>query len=326
MRIVLFPNSSGASFWRLLHPAKYLRRQGVEIVVPTNGITEDIVQWGDVFVLQGTVDKHGIALLHAYQQEKGKKIVVDCDDWLEVEEDNPHKLEHSIAQASTVVGITLEIADLVTTTTEYLATKLRRFNKNVLVLPNYMDMETWLVESPKKKHDQIRIGWAGSLTHIKDLELVIGVLEKLMDKYPVKLIFMGDPRVRDFFTNKSGVECMLGVPFENYPKRLHGLGLDIGIVPLRDTEFNKCKSYIKPLEYGINGIPSVVSGVQPYKELGEKVYLVDHPSEWIENLEMLVQDASLREEVGEEMKKYVLEKYNLKDHAGRWFDAYSSLA
>jgi len=327
MRVVMFPNGSGASYWRLYHPAKYIKQMGLEVIVPTGGITEEIAQWGDVFVLQGTVDKEGIALLHTYQQEKGKKIVVDCDDWVEVEADNPHKKEHDIADAATVFSIVLGIADLVTTTTPYLASKLRRFNKNVIVLPNYMDIDTWLIQTPKKKHDQIRIGWAGSVTHIKDLETVIDVLERLMGKYPqIKFIFMGDPRVREFFDRKDRVECMLGVPFENYPKRLHGLGLDIGIVPLRDTEFNRCKSYIKPLEYGINGIPSVVSAIEPYKELGERVYLVNHPSEWVENLEMLIQDPKLREDVGEEMKRHIVEQYSIKDHAKAWFDAYSSLA
>lgn len=328
MNIAMWPNPSGSRFWRLEDPAKYLQRKGIDARIITTGITEDIAKWADIYVLQGTVDKEGIALLYTYQQEFGKKIVVDQDDLPEIEDDNPHKKEHEATNALEITKILLEIADMVTTTTEYLADRLRKYNKNVVVLPNSLDLERW--DIPKLTNNskrEIRIGWAGSITHLKDLESIVKPLTRLLkENNKVKLVLCGDPRLKDLFPGLN-VECMLGVPFEFWPSKLSGLRLDIGLAPLRNSEFNKCKSPIKFYEYSIMKIPGVYSPtVYNFRGFDNKFGMICYSqNQWYHCLKNMIEYPILRQDIVSNAYPYVKTRKGLKKNINLWVKAYKSL-
>ena len=328
MKIAMWPNSSAARFWRLEDPAKYLQKKGIDARIITTGITEEVAQWADVYVLQGTVDTQGIALLHAYQKECGKKIVVDQDDLPEIEEDNPHRKEHEATNALEITKILLGIADLVTTTTDYLAQNLAKYCQNVKVLPNCLDLERWDVPKlTNTSKDEIRIGWAGSITHLKDLEYVRKPLVKLLrgDKR-IKLVLCGDLRLKSMFEGLN-VECMLGVPFEFWPTKLSGLRLDIGIAPLRNSEFNKCKSPIKFYEYSIMKVPGVYSPtVYNFRGFDNKFGMVcSSQAQWYRCLKNMVEHPVLREDIVSNSYAYVKARKGLNKNINLWVKVYQAL-
>lgn len=169
----------------------------------------------------------------------------------------------------------------------------------------------------------------GSVTHMDDLMLVIKPLMDTLLEHPnVKLIFMGETRIRDHFHPlESRVETYLGVPFDSYPQKLHGLRLDIGLAPLGTSFFNKSKSYIKLLEYGICGVPAICSWTEPYKSVmkHEKTgYIVRKNTNWLNYLDILVTNKKLRNKLGKNAYKNTL-RYDLAKRIHLWDDAYSSL-
>lgn len=328
MRITYCPNESGSRYWRLEHPFKYLdREEGFDIRLG-NGINEDEVRNSDVYVLQSCVDKAGIGLLYAYQQERGLKIVVDVDDHLEVDKDNPHFIEHENAKAYEVIKTTVEIADMVTTTTPYLKRYLDTLNKNVVVLPNYMDMEFWDGEVLPNTSNEIRIGYLGSMTHYEDVKHIRESLLTILEAHPeVKLILVGDLRYRDLFEGFN-VDVQLGVPFENYPSKLRGLRLDIGIAPLQEKRFNNYKSPIKAMEYGLCGIPVVASRTRFYQDFleeGKDGYLAYRYIDWWAPLEALITNEKRRKRMGKALRAKVEKECSLADKIHLWKDAYNSL-
>jgi len=316
MKIAVWTNPSAAAYWRLIDPLR--RMKGFDVRIIESGITEEIAKEADIYVLQSCVDMEGIALLYQHQQENGKKIVVDTDDYLELNEDNPHAIEHKIANAKEIIIKTLEIADAVTTTTDYLANKLKKYNKNIYVLPNYMDMERWAGRVSRNTSSKVRIGWVGSMTHKADIELVAEDLKKVLDRGKSELVLVGDIRFREVFKGYR-VESMLGVPFGVYPMKLRGLQLDIGIAPLVDNEFNRCKSNIKALEYGLLGIPAVLSDVEPYKSFGDFV-----STNWVERLNELVENKELRLKEGKKLQEQTSE-YDLSKHVKKWEEVYRNV-
>ena len=211
MKIAAFPNNSGSRYWRLEGPFKYLRRKGHDArVITEGGITDEVAQWADIVVLQSCVDKRGIALLHAYQQERGLKLIVDADDFYELNDDNPHAKAHEVLDSAAVVSTTMELATMVTTTTPYLAEKIRPLNKNTFALANSMDLDIW--DLPKRKNDgrALRVGWAGSITHLDDLRLLEDPLRRLASEIKnLQLVFVGDPRIKEVLTGLP-VEVVLG--------------------------------------------------------------------------------------------------------------------
>ena len=320
-KIVGFPNPSAASYWRIRDPFRYLEKLGHTVGVSEVGITQDIADEADIYVLQGIVDMDGIAMLYEQQQERGKKIIVDCDDWLEVPEDNPHKKEHEISKAVEIIKKTMEIADLVTTTNENLAEKLKEINPNVRIISNFIDLDRFSGER-FEENSRLKIGWMGSMTHYKDLELVAPAIKQIMDKYPVDFVMMGDPRLKNLFPDHS-VECQLGVPFEYYPQKLRSLRIDIGICPLVDSIFNRAKSNIKAMEFGSLKIPVVASKVSPYLDLEGVIPLVTE-GEWFKALELLILSREYRKDISRSLSNWTI-KHALHNNYNKWQNAIDSL-
>lgn len=122
----------------------------------------------------------------------GIKVIVDLDDyWLPTKE---HPIHSIIVQNKIHEKIVnnLREADYVTTTTKVFADEIRKINKNVVVFPNAIDPNEPQFKQPTEKSDRIRIGWLGGSSHLHDLLLLDGFVEKnssLSDK--VKYVLCG---------------------------------------------------------------------------------------------------------------------------------------
>ena len=66
-----------------------------------------------------------------------------------------------------------------TTTTEIFANEIRKFNKNVIVLPNAIDPKEPQFNQPTPPSDKIRVGWLGGSSHLHDLKLLDNMVNKL---------------------------------------------------------------------------------------------------------------------------------------------------
>ena len=75
-------------------------------------------------------------------------------------------------------------------------------------------------------------------------------------------------------------------------------GWDIGLAPLADTAFNRCKSAIKTLDYAALGLAVVASDVAAYRgSLADGpggMLAANRPDAWFAALSRLVRDAELR--------------------------------
>ena len=112
-------------------------------------------------------------------QSLGIIVIADIDDyWLPTKEHPIHQLimENKI---HTKIVENLKAADYVTTTTELFANEIRKFNKNVLVLPNAIDPKEPQFNEPTLPSDKIRVGWLGGSSHLHDLKLLDGMVSKL---------------------------------------------------------------------------------------------------------------------------------------------------
>lgn len=73
----------------------------------------------------------------------------------------------------------LKIARNITTTTSLFADEIKKLNKNVYVIPNAIDPKEKQFTPNLEKSDRLRIGWLGGSSHLKDLELLNGVVGRL---------------------------------------------------------------------------------------------------------------------------------------------------
>ena len=102
----------------------------------------------------------------------GIVVIVDLDDyWLPTKE---HPIHSIILQEKIHEKIIANIreASYVTTTTTLFADEIRKYNKNVIVLPNGINPDEPQFKEPTEKSDRIRIGWLGGSSHLHDLKLL----------------------------------------------------------------------------------------------------------------------------------------------------------
>ena len=119
-----------------------------------------------------------LSLINKLKSE-GIIVVGDIDDyWLPTKE---HPIQQLILQNKIHEKIfqNLKAASYVTTTTEIFANEIRKFNKNVTILPNAIDPQDPQYNEETIPSDKIRVGWLGGSSHLHDLKLLDGMVSKL---------------------------------------------------------------------------------------------------------------------------------------------------
>ena len=70
-----------------------------------------------------------------------------------------------------------------------------------------------------------------------------------------------------------------GVPLLNYASKFYNLNLQAVVAPIKKTEFNFCKSFIKTMECAALGIPLFATNCLPYNRVMDKDLLFDSSDE-----------------------------------------------
>ncbi len=112
-------------------------------------------------------------------KSNGIIVICDIDDyWLPTKEHPIHQLIVSNKLHEKIVA-NIKSSSYVTTTTEIFANEIRKYNKNVIVLPNAIDPNDQQYKEPTLPSEKIRVGWLGGSSHLHDLKLLDGFVSKL---------------------------------------------------------------------------------------------------------------------------------------------------
>jgi hypothetical protein len=327
-KITGFPlQDTGVGFYRIVQPLRFVKREKLanEIrITPFSGTNDPtkiasyqslkiptyndkllmrISGGADVIWTTMIFDELQIRRMLDLRKWSGAKWIVDIDDnMFDVTKDNPGY--KGVKAASDNIRLCLSLADGLTVSVPYLEKLYKPYNKNIHIIYNGIDMKEW--GYTRAKGSKIKIGWRGAYGHSQDFGLAAPALEKLMDRYDIEVHTFGvKPRFNKPFTHTEWVEL------PEYPKTLAGLGFDIAIVPLIDSNYNRCKSNLAVLENSALKTPVIASPTENQKDL--PILYADSNYEWYEKLEQLILDAKLRKSQGEKQFKFIQEKYNPKD-------------
>jgi len=109
----------------------------------------------------------------------GIVTIMDLDDyWLP----GPEHPAHSLVKQEKIdqhIKNNLKVAGHVTTTTSVYADLIKKLNPNVYVLPNSINPDESQFKAETLPSDKLRFGWLGGSSHLKDLELLKGTVNKL---------------------------------------------------------------------------------------------------------------------------------------------------
>jgi len=258
---------------------------------------------------------------------KRSKVIFDFDDSIWLLDTSPENKKFEFLKNSDKTKINIAHAHAVIAGNNYLADYAKQFNKNVIIIPTTIDTD-FHKPMDKKTHDssikKIVIGWSGSVSTIKHFEHSIPVLKTILAKYPnqLEIHVIGQ-------TQYSNSEIEVISKSWSSATEVEDLNaFDIGIMSLPDNEWANGKCGLKGLSYMACGIATVMSPVGVNKDIiqhGINGYLADTEEEWIQCLSTLIENQTMREDMGRKGRETVVQHYSVNANKGAYLNILKSL-
>jgi glycosyltransferase involved in cell wall biosynthesis len=316
----------GCGYYRMFLPSIALCRQGI----PAHLITTDrihLYNLANTLVIQRPADP-SIEGIVDEAKDRGIKVVFELDDDIWNLPDWNHAYPFWTTMRTGITTNILKKCNRAVTTTEPLANVLRKYNDDVIVVPNCV-FDHKYIDLPKKlKYDSdIIIAWIGSSFHQKDTEVFGSLIPTVFEKYSnIGMLFMGEPPPKELSPYFNRIISLPFVEPIYYHQILGSFQMHIGLAPLVECDFNRAKSAIKLLEYLYTTAFPICSDIDPYsnikKEMENSCMLVPTQQEragnlddWMDAIDFCVKNIDKVMEYAEEGKKFVLDRYNIETDA-----------
>ncbi len=327
-------NPGGQRYYRSTLPVKHLRKNFNNLEIDMDDAISSLDYDGYLY--------HRVAQPPVFLKKRGKKILWELDDDLwHIPDWSPAFETYRSAEVQSHLSWFLENADEIIVSTEPLAKEVRsRSKRPVTVLPNLIDLEIWRLEE-KWSGGEIKILWAGSPFHERDIEGISQPIEQLVREFDnIKVVFFGDlpTSMAEFHRvrwNSHGimaphkkyqgkVEFIQFQPIEFYFNTLQAIKADIALAPLFPCEFAEAKSNIKYVESSILGTVTLASNIAPYR--ATKAVLIEKQAQWYDAIKYMIQNHQKRAEISEIVKQDVLANWTWScPTAEKWYDFFKKI-
>ena len=310
-------DNGGSAFYRVIQPFMICKKLYDEVYYsPAGRVTYKLVNNSDVILIQRQEANSALEGM-AKQIKHGKILLTDIDDniW-SVPKDVIEMRQFWTKDKIQGFERTLKICHAVTTSTPFLAKIIKRFNKNVFVVPNLVNS----FEFSKPENRAIRIGWGGSTTHLPDFTPeFISVLLKLKKEYKdkIELVMMGITPLE--LIGHSTFYRFID-PYK-YLAFIRAVNLDIAIIPCANNFFNDARSNVKFLEWSAIKAATVSAPATSYLnciEHGITGFFAKKTNQWYEYLKLLIEDVDLRKKIGQNAFNYTHENYSVEKKSGQY--------
>ncbi|MCY1713491.1 hypothetical protein [Caproiciproducens galactitolivorans] len=297
----------------VLEPLKPLQEQGKCDVhfLQTKHIKKVDIAWCDIFICVRGFEYVSMKAAKAAKQAGRLVIYFLDDDLLNVPEDVGSKDYFSDESQKQALSEIINFCDMLWCVNPYLGEKYSRFGNKRWVMERVpVPLEHFSYE----EHGTISILYAGSSDHTPVIrEYITPVVRRLCEEFQglVSFTFIGaDPGL-------SGYENVEYIKFfedyEDYYSFLLQKRFDIGLAPVRTTEFYQCKYYNKFIEYTKIGAVGVYTNSLPYTLViqdGQNGFLCENTFEdWYNTLKKTIVDCDLRKRCAETAYNDLQEKF-----------------
>ncbi len=183
-------------------------------------------------------------------------------------------------------------------------------NVPVTVIPTCLDTVHYRPPDLRPLQRPVRIGWIGTSTNLKFLKALEGALRRLrFDGAPFQFIVCSD-RAPETWTKNLGVEFIRWSPEAELPFLQ---SLDIGVMPLDDTDWCRGKCSFKLIQYMAVGCAVVASPVGFNKDVvqhGKNGYLT-LGSDWYAPLNKLIFDDDERQRLAQAARTAAQSRFDI---------------
>lgn len=209
-------------------------------------------------------------------------------------------------------------AALVTCGNEAVGEYARQNCENVLIVPTSVDTDRFLPNKTRQNPKPV-VGWIGSPSTWAYVEAsVLGILEELVDQDKIDVLIVGA---------QAQAETRAGIRFKPWSEETEVAdiqSMDIGIMPLQNTNWARGKSGFKLIQYMACGLPVIASPVGANKKIvqhNESGSFAEDADEWRTALLTAVNNPKLRQSMGKEGRALAVSHYSLQTQAPKLCDA-----
>jgi glycosyltransferase involved in cell wall biosynthesis/SAM-dependent methyltransferase len=275
----------------------------------------------DVVVTQRTVINtlEKANRLITYCRDTGARLVFDLDDDLLFLPS--HHPEHELYDEFRPVGLRLAAeADEFWASTRSLADRFVGIAQRISVMPNQLDDRIWSAHDEDDSHPRrpVRFLYMGTPTHRPDFDqLIKPALSQLKrefgESFELDLIGVANEAAPGGEWNIPRRSAEIGNSYPAFVRWLQSLGgYDVGLAPLLDVVFNRCKSDIKWLEYSAMGLATIAANLPAYNESIEHertgLLAAADANGFREAMRRLIVDSELRRSLKRNASRLVEEK------------------
>ncbi len=264
-------DETGDSYYRMRWPGRHLAQQAPQWrVISLDARAAERFEWGRQADLLVVYQSHDVDLLPVLQdrRRRGLKTLVEYNDnFYSPASASPIFDQWSSPLLWQTYELFLREADGVLVTGPGLQQLLRdKTDRPIFVLENHLpDRPPDFDQLWSPVRDEIRLGWAGSLSHMADLLAAVPVFRRLLDRWPsLRLHLMGN----------QSIPSLLGLPSNRVRFTPWGTMDDyfrfwrevhVGVALMLDTPCNRCRSDIKAVEMAGSGVLPVLPRLLPYQ-------------------------------------------------------------
>jgi glycosyltransferase involved in cell wall biosynthesis len=252
-----------------------------------------------------------------------KKIIYDFDDAIWMKDPAGEQTFISRLKWQQKVGPICRWAYKVSCGNAYLRDYARQFNPYSFINPTTLDTEH-RHNRTRDQHQPARpiVGWTGTHTTLRHLDLVWPVLERLEQEgydFEFRVISNQPPAY-------VGLRALSYTPWRK-DTEIEDLGqFHLGLMPLVDDPWARGKCAFKALQYMALGMPALVSPVGMNTEVvqdGENGFVCATPEQWYAALRRLLADQNLRARQGAAARRTIVERYSVESNKENFLALFS---
>ncbi len=238
-----------------------------------------------------------------------RRVIYDIEDNIIVERYNTVNPIVKLLRGSGKALYLIKNSDHIITSSAYLNDFCLKYNAygKCTYISSSIDTNVFIPANTYSNSNKVVIGWTGTFTSIRYLDLLRDVFIKLSKIREFKLRVIGN-----FEYDIPGVDLEV-IQWSKKDEVKDLQGVDIGVYPLEINKWVLGKSGLKVIQYMAFGIPSVSTNVGSASDIIQHMkngILVDTKEEWINSLKLLIDEAPLRMRLGVEARHSVLNNYS----------------
>jgi glycosyltransferase involved in cell wall biosynthesis len=187
------------------------------------------------------------------------------------------------------------------------------------IIPTVVDAQRYAIANHANGRQPV-IGWVGSPATEHYVLDNRHVLEQVCLKHSARLLLVG---ARTEIANQFGRVVPEVAAWSEESEAAMIARMDIGIMPLRDSPWERGKCGYKIIQYMACGLPVVASPVGANVDIvrhGDNGFLAADAAAWQDGLEQLIKSPSLRTRMGHAGRAHVESEYSLMAQVPRLAD------